>query len=197
MTQREQIAADEIRKFESAEGYPADSLLNVMLFETAGTLRTDIRNKQSGAVGLIQFTRQTLRGLGFTADQAAKMTVPEQLELLVKPYFKPYKKKILDSADWLDTYMAVLWPAGIGKPDTYVMFASPSKEYRQNSGLDVDKNGQVTKGDVRKKFAAQIAAVRKKKGFSLLAQVIPSQPKQAGTNLLFIFILLGALFFRK
>lgn len=197
MTQREQIAADEIRKFEIAEGYPADSLLNVMLFETAGTLRTDIRNKQSGAVGLIQFTRKTLKGLGFTADQAGQMTVPEQLELLVKPYFNPYKKKILNSADWLDIYMAVIWPAGIGKPDTYVMFASPSKEYRQNSGLDIDKNGQVTKGDVRRKFSAQIASVRKKKGLTTAAQLLPTQPKQAGPNLILILILLGTLFFRK
>jgi hypothetical protein len=197
MTQREQIAADEIRKFEFTEGYPADSLLNVMLFETAGTLRPDIRNKQSGAVGLIQFTRATLRGLGYTADQAARMTVPEQLEILVKPYFKPYKKRILESADWLDTYMAVLWPAGIGKPDKYVMFKAPSREYRQNSGLDVDKNGQVTKGDVRRKFTTQISAVRKKKGLTSVAQLIPVRPKQAGTNLIFALILLGTLFFRK
>lgn len=197
MTQREQIAADEIRKFEIAEGYPADSLLNVMLFETAGTLRTDIRNSKSGAVGLIQFMRKTLKGLGYTADQAARMTVPEQLELLVKPYLAPYKKKILSSGDWLDIYMAVLWPAGIGNPDEYVMFSAPSIQYRQNSGLDVDKNGQVTKGDVRRKFSAQIASVRKKKGLTTAAQLLPIQPKQAGTNLLFIFILLGALFFRK
>ncbi|NDA63705.1 MAG: hypothetical protein EBX50_16985 [Chitinophagia bacterium] len=197
MTQNERISAEYISNFEAQEGYPADSLLNVMLFETAGTLRPDIRNKQSGAVGLIQFTRTTLKGLGYTADQAARMTVPEQLEILVKPYFKPYKKKILASADWLDTYMAVLWPAGIGKPDSYVMFKAPSREYRQNSGLDVDKNGQVTKGDVRRKFTAQIAAVRKKKGFPLVAQLIPAQPKQAGTNLIFALILLGTLFFRK
>ena len=197
MTQNERIAAEYISNFEAQEGYPADSLLNVMLFETAGTLRPDIRNKQSGAVGLIQFTRKTLKGLGYTADQAARMTVPEQLEILVKPYFKPYKKRILASADWLDTYMAVLWPAGIGKPDSYVMFKAPSREYRQNSGLDVDKNGQVTKGDVRRKFTAQIAAVRKKKGFPSVAQVTPAQSKQAGTSLIFALILLGTLFFRK
>lgn len=197
MTQREQIAAEEIRKFELAEGYPADSLLNVMLFETAGTLRTDIRNAKSGAVGLIQFMRKTLKGLGYTADQAARMTVPEQLELLVKPYLAPYKKKLLSSGDWLDIYMAILWPSGIGKPDQYVMFSAPSIQYRQNSGLDVDKNGQVTKGDVRRKFSAQIASVRKKKGLTTAAQLLPTQPKQAGPNLILILILLGTLFFRK
>lgn len=197
MTQRERIAAEEIRKFELAEGYPADSLLNVMLFETAGTLRTDIRNAKSGAVGLIQFMRKTLKGLGYTADQAARMTVPEQLELLVKPYLAPYKKKLLSSGDWLDIYMAVLWPAGIGKPDEYVMFSAPSIQYRQNSGLDVDKNGRVTKADVRRKFSAQIASVRKKKGLTTAAQLLPTKPKQAGPNLILILILLGTLFFRK
>ncbi len=45
--------------------------------------------------------------------------------------------------------MAILWPAAIGKPDDYVLFAKHDpqhpKRYIQNAGLDFKHDGVITK----------------------------------------------------
>jgi hypothetical protein len=43
--------------------------------------------------------------------------------------------------------MAVLWPKAVGQPKSYVLFASSSKSYRANSGLDANSDGTVTKAE--------------------------------------------------
>jgi hypothetical protein len=45
----------------------------------------------------------------------------------------------------------------VGKPEAKVLFASPSKAYQQNSGLDVNKDGQVTKGEAAAKVQAMLS----------------------------------------
>lgn len=157
-------SAAEILNFERNEGYLPGSILNVVLFETAGTLRTDIRNKFTGAIGLLQFMPKTLKALGYTSEQAGAMTVREQLEKLCKPYLAQYKGRILKSADWLDTYLAVFYPVAIGKPDTFVIGPPGTKVYQQNKVLDFDKDGDIEKGDIRKKFAEIVTAIRNKTG---------------------------------
>jgi hypothetical protein len=42
-------------------------------------------------------------------------------------------------------YMAILWPRAVGQPNSYVLFARPSRAYEQNSGLDGNRDGSVTK----------------------------------------------------
>ena len=41
--------------------------------------------------------------------------------------------------------MVILYPKAVGKPLSYVLFTSPSKAYKQNKGLDKDKNGESKK----------------------------------------------------
>jgi len=45
--------------------------------------------------------------------------------------------------------MAILWPAAIGKPDDYVLFAKGDpqhpRRYIQNAGLDFNHDGVITK----------------------------------------------------
>ena len=59
-----------------------------------------------------------------------------------------------------DLYMAVLFPAAVGKPDDFVLFgrgAMPGYEgvaYDQNSGLDVDGSGSITKAEAAAKVLA-------------------------------------------
>ncbi len=151
-----------ITAFEAREGYPAGSLLNVMLFETAGTLSPSVINRQSGAVGLLQFMPSTLRAMGYTTQQAAAMSVSDQLNKLVKPYLETYKRRVLSSGDWLDLYLSVLYPAAIGRPDNYVMFPPGTARYLQNKGLDIDKDGDVEKGDVRTAFSRAVNAIRRR-----------------------------------
>ncbi len=52
--------------------------------------------------------------------------------------------------------MAILWPRAVGKPDDYVLFdrAQQPTAFRQNSGLDLDRNGKVTKAECAAKLYA-------------------------------------------
>lgn len=134
---------------------PVDYLMAVMAFESAETFRADIRNfAGSGAVGLIQFMPSTARSLGTTSDYLAEMTPEDQLNYVYK-YFRPYKGRLKTLSD---VYMAVLWPAAIGKPDDFVLWDKQSRPttYRQNAGLDVNKDGRITKGEAAAKVRATL-----------------------------------------
>lgn len=137
-----------LKVFEVAEaiGRPADELMACMAFETAETFRPDIRNAAgSGATGLIQFMPATARGLGTTTDALAKMSAVDQLDF-VRLYFKPYAGRMRTLSD---LYMAILWPAAIGKPENHVLWnkATRPTTYRQNAGLDRNKDGSITKAE--------------------------------------------------
>ncbi|MBT9158857.1 MAG: hypothetical protein DDT26_00105 [Dehalococcoidia bacterium] len=128
-------------------------LAAVISFETGGTFSPSIRNAVgSGATGLIQFMPATARGLGTTTDALAALTAVEQLRW-VEAYFQPYvgRMKSLE-----DTYMAVLWPAAVGRGREHVLFQSPTIEYRQNSGLDSNRDGRITAGEATDKVRQRI-----------------------------------------
>lgn len=119
-------------------------LMAIMAFESGRTFSPSIKNMAgSGATGLIQFMPRTAIGLGTSVEQLAGMTAVEQLDWVEK-YLQPYRGRMKTLSD---IYMAVLWPAAVGKPDDYVLFDSKTRPtaYRQNAGLDTNKNGQITK----------------------------------------------------
>lgn len=120
-------------------------LMDCIAFESGETFSPDIRNAAgSGATGLIQFMPSTARGLGTTTDQLASMSAEDQLNYVWK-YFKPYAGK-LRTLD--DMYMAILWPSAVGKASNTVIFRGPTAAtYRQNKGLDTNKDGNVTKAE--------------------------------------------------
>jgi hypothetical protein len=125
---------------------PVDSLMACMAWESGETFRADIKNAAgSGATGLIQFMPSTAKALGTTTALLAKMTAEDQLRYVYE-YFKPYAGRLHNLGD---IYMAILWPKGVGKTDDYVLFdrAKTPTAFRQNSGLDINKNGQVTRGE--------------------------------------------------
>jgi hypothetical protein len=115
----------------------------VMAFETGRTFSPSVKNPGSSATGLIQFVGPTARGLGTTTAQLARMTAVEQLDYVEK-YFQPYKSRIHNLGD---CYMAVLWPAGIGQSDSWVMWTIGQREYNANAGLDTNRNGSITRGE--------------------------------------------------
>ena len=53
--------------------------------------------------------------------------------------------------------MAILWPKAVAQPEAYVLFKAPSKAYEQNKGLDVNKDGEVTKGEATSKVQQKLA----------------------------------------
>lgn len=130
-------------------------LMACMAFESAETFSPSIRNAAgSGATGLIQFMPATAKALGTSTEALAAMTAEDQLNYVYR-YFLPYKGRIKNLGD---LYMAILWPAGIGKSDDYVLWEKGRRPttYRQNAGLDLDRDGAITRGEaltkIREKF---------------------------------------------
>lgn len=121
----------------------ASWIMAVMGFETGYTFNPGIKNPGSSATGLIQFTSSTAKSLGTSTTALARMSGVQQLDYVEK-YFNQYKGRINNIGD---CYMAVFWPAGIGKPDSYVIATSPSQVYNANAGLDVNRDGTITRGE--------------------------------------------------
>lgn len=128
-------------------GLDADNLMACMAFETGATFNPAERNKAgSSGTGLIQFMSFTAKNLGTTTAQLAEMSAVRQLSYVYK-YFRAFGK---DFSDWTleDTYMAILYPKAIGKSPEWPMPWQYGKiAYRQNSGLDLNKDRVITKAE--------------------------------------------------
>ncbi len=119
-------------------------LMAVMAFETGETFYPYVANGAgSKAIGLIQFVPSTAAGLGTTTQSLARMSAVEQLDWVEK-YYKPFSGRVRNLGD---AYMAVFWPPGIGKPDSYVLFTSADPAYEKNKPLDRGNKGYITRGD--------------------------------------------------
>jgi hypothetical protein len=137
-------------------GCSADHLMACMAWESAETFRSDIKNAAgSGATGLIQFMPSTARSLGTTTAKLAAMTPEDQLNYVYK-YFQPYAGRLNNLGD---VYMAILWPKGVGKPDHFVLFDKKKMPttFRQNAGLDVNKDELVTRAECLVKVHQKLA----------------------------------------
>lgn len=140
---------DQVRRIASSLQMPQDGaswLMACMAWESARTFSPNVKNAAgSGAVGLIQFMPSTAVGLGTTTDALAEMTAEQQLSYVLR-YFDPYRGKLQLLSD---TYMVILWPAAVGKPDSTILWDQGTRPttYKQNAGLDGDHNGQITKAE--------------------------------------------------
>lgn len=124
---------------------PSD-LMTCFAFETNKTFDPKKRNDSgSPAIGLIQFMPSTAAALGTTIEDLEKMTALDQL-FFVRKYFRSNVGRL---GTLEDLYMAILWPGAIGRPLDYVLFdrtdTDNPRRYAQNSLLDFDKDGKVTK----------------------------------------------------
>lgn len=129
-------------------------LIAVMRFETGGTFDPAEKNRAgSGATGLIQFMPSTAKDLtGADSKEAAikimeSMSPVQQLDYVQK-YLAPFKGK-LNSLE--DVYMAILYPKAVGKDPDFALFERGTKAYWQNRGLDLDKDGVITKDEAASK----------------------------------------------
>jgi hypothetical protein len=120
-------------------------LMACMAFETGESFSPSIKNGAgSGATGLIQFMPSTARSLGTSTDALAGMSAVQQLDY-VKKYFQPYRNKLKTLED---VYLAILYPAAIGKDPNSTLFAQGTKTYSQNSGFDSNRDGKITPAEV-------------------------------------------------
>jgi len=126
-------------------------LMSCMAFETGETFSPKIENaKGSHAVGLIQFTAIDAKDLKTTLAALKQMSDIEQLDY-VRAHFKRFRGK-LSSLD--DVYLAILYPKAIGCEPDDVVFRKGTIQYVQNSGLDADKNGEITVREISAKVHA-------------------------------------------
>lgn len=161
-------AVSSTNRLEQSMGFAHNSLLDVFLFETIGSLSPSKQNADTLATGLIQFMPNTARVLGTSVDRLRNMSFDDQL-VYVRKYFDQngYTKKVRSSNDPLDCYLAVFFPAAIGKPDSFVIQTSklsPSLIAKQNPVFDLDKNKLITKSEIRKKYTSTVNIFRKKVG---------------------------------
>ncbi len=140
------VFRDRVRWIAADLGMPADDLMACMAWESGETFSASVRNAAgSGATGLIQFMPKTAISLGTTVQALAAMTAEDQLNYVYK-YFRPFKGRLKNLGD---IYMAILWPKGVGKPDDHVLWARGAMPttYRQNAGLDVNRDAAITRGE--------------------------------------------------
>lgn len=127
-------------------GVDPSDLMRVMYFETGGSFDPAQKNMGgSSGTGLIQFMAATAKELGTTTERLAGMSRSEQM-YYVEKYLTP-KLQGVDNPTFSDLYMAVLWPKAVGKDDNYVLWNKGTAQYKANSGLDMDGNGTITKGE--------------------------------------------------
>jgi hypothetical protein len=136
----------------SGLGCDPSHVMAAMAFETGDSFSPTDQNPRSEATGLIQFLPSTAAGLGTSIEALLQMTAIEQLDYVQK-YLNPFKGRMRSLSD---VYMSILFPIAVGKADSYVLFASPSTAYQQNAGLDVNHDGQVTKGEAASKVQARL-----------------------------------------
>ena len=109
--------ADKVKQIGNRLGINPDYLMSCMGFETIYTFNPAIQNS-IGATGLIQFLPSTAIGLGTTTDTLRKMTAVNQLDYVEK-YFVNVIAKSGKLKTLVDVYLAIFYPAAIGKPDSY------------------------------------------------------------------------------
>lgn len=137
-------------------GCSSSDLMTCMAWESGRSFDPGKKNMAgSGATGLIQFMPDTATGLGTSTAELSRMTAVQQLDWVEK-YFQPYKGKLRDLSD---IYMAILWPKAVGQPLEYVLWDKNSRPttYRQNAGLDGNRDGAITKAECAAKLFAMKA----------------------------------------
>ena len=124
------------------------AVLSVMHYETGGSFRSDIKNPNSSATGLIQFMGSTARGLETTTENLSKMNQVEQLKYVEK-YFNLIKDNF-DEVDYLNpknVALAVFYPRAIGQGDNYII-AEEGRSRLDDRILKVNKDhngdGKIT-----------------------------------------------------
>lgn len=135
-------------------GANPNDLMAAMAFESGQTFSPKIRNRLSGATGLIQFMPSTAKRYGTTTAALAKMSAVEQLDY-VQRYLQPYAGRLNTLSD---VYMSILWPAAVGKGEDYAIFSKGTKAYAQNKGLDTNHDGKVTKGEAASRVQTRLDA---------------------------------------
>jgi hypothetical protein len=141
---------NKVREIAARLDVPAEWLMSVMYSESRFDASAE-NFRGSGAVGLIQFMPVTAKDLGTSTQAIGQLSHEEQLEWVYR-YMQQKREQYGEYESLTDFYLAILYPKARRQEMCYVMYANPSKAYKQNIGLDLDKNGQVTVGEIDKRM---------------------------------------------
>lgn len=139
-----------VRKVATLLKVPPEWLMAVMYSESRFNAQAE-NFRGSGAVGLIQFMPATAKDMGLSTALISKKSHVDQLEFVWR-YMEAYREKYGDYKSLCDFYLAILYPRARTGDECYVLYQSPSKAYKQNIGLDEDKDGRVTVSDIDKRM---------------------------------------------
>lgn len=159
-TDREQFE-QRVREVAVNLGVNPDWLMCVFYLESS--VNPAAVNSTTGATGLIQFMPATAKNLGTTTTALAAMSGTEQMQYVYN-YLKPYAGRL---SSLVDCYFAVFFPAAIGKDDNWVLKTSKLSAAiiaKQNSGYDLDHNGELTVGEVRTAICRRLGIEEKTDG---------------------------------
>ena len=144
---------EKVNNISNELGIEANWLMFVMWFESK--LNQQAVNSISGATGLIQFMPSTARALGTTADVLRYMSNVKQLDYVLA-YLRPYKGKM---KRWVDVYLAVFYPAAMGKPHFVI---TPDIVAKQNKIFDINKDLDISVKEIEAVLRNQIPERYKK-----------------------------------
>ena len=154
-----------LRNICSTLGINPNWLMMVMWSESR--LNAQAVNKQPGdtdnaqvraanrATGLIQFMPDTALNLGTTTKALYAMNAIDQLGYVYK-YFKPWAGRI---KSYFDLYLVTFFPDAVGRPDDYILQTkklSASTIAKQNPFFDVNKDGKLTVGEIKRRMYESI-----------------------------------------
>lgn len=117
----------------------------------------------SGATGLIQIMVPALKdindrlGTEYYMSDLKKMNALNQLDL-VAAYLSIQKERYRGYNNLTDLYLAILFPRALSSMDkNYTLYANPSRAYKQNRGLDENKDGRVSILDIDQRMERMYA----------------------------------------
>jgi Transglycosylase SLT domain len=165
------IQLEKVQKVADLLQIEIDWLLFVMYVESH--FKTTATNPYSGAVGLIQFTRdiagvnyKTINGKKYYLETIKNMDFNTQMDL-VYLYFKSFFNRM---SSFTDVYLVVAFPLACGKPDNFVFQTknlSATIIAQQNPSWNTIKDNQVTKLEfinyIEKRYNEVTGTVVKKK----------------------------------
>ena len=146
----EEAFENKVRDISSMLGVAPVWLMAVMYSESK--FDAAVQNyKGSGATGLIQFMETTAQEMNISLERLGRMNHLQQLEY-VYLYLQTVRDRYGDYESLTDLYLAVLYPKARGQEFCYTLYARPSSQYNQNSGLDENKDGRVTISDIDRRM---------------------------------------------
>lgn len=133
---------------------PAEWLMSVMHSESRFDASV-ANHKGSGATGLIQFMPSTAKDFNTTVEKLRNMNHVEQLDY-VYAYLDAKRQQYGDYQSLTELYLAILYPAALADKEDYCfsLYSKGSTAYKQNVGLDINKDGNVTVLDIDRRMKA-------------------------------------------